>query len=195
MTDDLDQLKLQAIAAIEAARDESALNQCRIDWLGRKSRLSEVSSRMRDLPAEQKKSVGAKLNEVRQAITSALDSRAAGMTAEQDAAAAAGTDVTLPGRPQWTGGLHPMTRIQDRAIQIFRRMGFALADGPDVETEWHCFDALNTPPDHPARNEQDTFYLPNGRLLRTHTSPFKFAPWSRTATDPNHRARRAYPPR
>jgi phenylalanyl-tRNA synthetase alpha chain len=170
MTDDLDQLKLQAIAAIEAARDESALNQCRIDWLGRKSRLSEVGSRMRDLPAEQKKSVGAKLNEVRQAITSALDSRAAGMTAEQDAAAAAGTDVTLPGRPQWTGGLHPMTRIQHRAVEILRRMGFVLAAGPDVETEWHCFDALNTPPDHPARNEQDTFYFPNGWLLRTHTS-------------------------
>ena len=68
------------------------------------------------------------------------------------------------------GALHPITQLLDRAIQIFRRMGFALADGPDIETEWHCFDALNTPADHPARNEQDTFYLPDGRLLRTHTS-------------------------
>ena len=68
------------------------------------------------------------------------------------------------------GSLHPLTQLLDRAVQIFRRMGFALADGPDVEDEWHCFDALNTPADHPARNEQDTFYLPDGRLLRTHTS-------------------------
>ena len=68
------------------------------------------------------------------------------------------------------GALHPLTQLQDRAVQIFRRLGFALADGPDVDDEWHCFDALNTPPDHPARNEQDTFYLPDGRLLRTHTS-------------------------
>ena len=68
------------------------------------------------------------------------------------------------------GSLHPLTQLLDRAVQIFRRMGFALADGPDVDDEWHCFDALNTPADHPARNEQDTFYLPDGRLLRTHTS-------------------------
>ena len=69
-----------------------------------------------------------------------------------------------------SGSLHPLTQLLDRAVQIFRRMGFALADGPDVDDEWHCFDALNTPADHPARNEQDTFYLPDGRLLRTHTS-------------------------
>ena len=78
--------------------------------------------------------------------------------------------LALPGTPLERGSLHPLTQMLDRAITIFRRMGFALADGPDIETEWHCFDALNTPPDHPARNEQDTFYLPDGRLLRTHTS-------------------------
>jgi phenylalanyl-tRNA synthetase alpha chain len=79
-------------------------------------------------------------------------------------------DVTLPGTAAHLGSLHPITQLLDRTVQIFRRMGFALEDGPDVETEWHCFDALNTPADHPARNEQDTFYLPDGRLLRTHTS-------------------------
>ena len=79
-------------------------------------------------------------------------------------------DISLPGTPTEIGALHPLTQMLDRAIAIFRRMGFALAEGPDVETEWHCFDALNTAPDHPARNEQDTFYLPDGRLLRTHTS-------------------------
>jgi phenylalanyl-tRNA synthetase alpha chain len=79
-------------------------------------------------------------------------------------------DVSLPGTSHEIGALHPLTQMWQRSIEIFRRMGFALADGPDIEDEWHCFDALNTPPDHPARNEQDTFYLPDGRLLRTHTS-------------------------
>ena len=79
-------------------------------------------------------------------------------------------DPTLPGVARTVGSLHPLQHLQRRAVEIFRRMGFALSEGPDIETEWHCFDALNTPPDHPARNEQDTFYLPDGRLLRTHTS-------------------------
>jgi phenylalanyl-tRNA synthetase alpha chain len=88
----------------------------------------------------------------------------------QEVSALAGIDISLPGTPHEIGALHPLTQMLDRAIGIFHRMGFALADGPDVEDEWHCFDALNTAPDHPARNEQDTFYLPDGRLLRTHTS-------------------------
>src|SRR5207248_5148881 len=101
----------------------------------------------------------------------AIESRKAVLEAARDTAALSDVDVTLPGTPAVSpGALHPITQLQHRGIQIFRRMGFALADGPDIETEWHCFDALNTPPDHPARNEQDTFYLPDGRLLRTHTS-------------------------
>ena len=79
-------------------------------------------------------------------------------------------DISLPGTRREIGALHPLTQMWERSIEICRRMGFALADGPDIEDEWHCFDALNTPPEHPARNEQDTFYLPDGRLLRTHTS-------------------------
>jgi phenylalanyl-tRNA synthetase alpha chain len=82
----------------------------------------------------------------------------------------ANIDLSLPGTPHERGALHPLTQMLDRSIAIFRRMGFALAEGPDIETEWHCFDALNTPAEHPARNAQDTFYLPDGRLLRTHTS-------------------------
>jgi phenylalanyl-tRNA synthetase alpha chain len=79
-------------------------------------------------------------------------------------------DLTLPGRPFSRGSLHPLTQIRDLAVRTLRRMGFTLADGPEIETEWHCFDALNTPADHPARNESDTFYMPDGRLMRTHTS-------------------------
>ena len=86
------------------------------------------------------------------------------------AEAVKGIDLTLPGRPTSSGALHPLTRLRDRAVQALRRMGFAYAEGPEIETEWYCFDALNTPADHPARNEKDTFYLPDGRLLRTHTS-------------------------
>jgi phenylalanyl-tRNA synthetase alpha chain len=89
----------------------------------------------------------------------------------KDASAVQGIDITLPGRPGLgVGSIHPLTTIRDLAIRTLRRMGFVLADGPEIETEWHCFDALNTPADHPARNERDTFYLNDGRLLRTHTS-------------------------
>jgi phenylalanyl-tRNA synthetase alpha chain len=122
------------------------------------------------VPAEQKPAVGAKLNEVRTALSAGIEEKLATLQAAKDAQAAQGIDVTLPGVPVPSGALHPLTRIRDRAIQTLRRMGFALADGPEIETEWHCFDALNTPADHPARNEKDTFYLPDGRLLRTHTS-------------------------
>jgi len=99
-----------------------------------------------------------------------LDEKEGALAVASDAAAFASIDATLPGTAPEAGSLHPLTLLVDRAVQIFRRLGFAIADGPDIETEWHCFDALNTPADHPARNEQDTFYLPDGRLLRTHTS-------------------------
>jgi phenylalanyl-tRNA synthetase alpha chain len=107
---------------------------------------------------------------LRQAVTAALEQKEADLSAAADAGALAALDITLPGTTRELGSIHPLTQLLDKAVQIFRRMGFVLADGPDIETEWHCFDALNTPPDHPARNEQDTFYMPDGRLLRTHTS-------------------------
>ncbi|MFN2508982.1 MAG: phenylalanine--tRNA ligase subunit alpha, partial [Chthoniobacterales bacterium] len=93
------------------------------------------------------------------ALAAAIEKKAADFRAQKETAALANIDVTLPGTPVEIGALHPLTQMLDRAIGIFRRMGFALATGPDVETEWYCFDALNTPADHPARNEQDTFYL------------------------------------
>jgi phenylalanyl-tRNA synthetase alpha chain len=170
MQEQLEQIKTAALAEIGAARDESALESARVKYLGRSGGISLASEGMKGLPKEEKPRIGKLLNEVRAAVTGALDARKAVLEAQRDSAALAGIDVTLPGTPLKTGTLHPITQLQDRAIQIFRRMGFALADGPDIETEWHCFDALNTPSDHPARNEQDTFYLPDGRLLRTHTS-------------------------
>jgi len=166
----LEQLRAEALAAIAGAADETAVEQTRIKYLGQSGTLAAVSKGMKDVSKEDKPRIGKLLNDVRNAVTAALDERKAALLADADAAAFAGVDVTLPGTVPRVGSLHPITQLQDRAIQIFRRMGFALADGPDIETEWHCFDALNTPADHPARNEQDTFYLPDGRLLRTHTS-------------------------
>jgi len=170
MDSQLEQLRTEALAAIAVTADETAVEQARIKFLGQSGALTALSKGMKDVSKDDKPRIGKLLNDVRTAVTAALDERKAALLADADAAAFAGVDVTLPGTAPRLGSLHPITQLQDRAIQIFRRMGFALADGPDIETEWHCFDALNTPADHPARNEQDTFYLPDGRLLRTHTS-------------------------
>src|SRR5438045_2458527 len=125
---------------------------------------------MKSLPKEEKPVVGRLLNEIRTAVTAAIETRAENFRAEKESATVANIDVSLPGTAYERGAIHPLTQMLDGSIAIFRRMGFALAEGPDIDTEWNCFDALNTPADHPARNEQDTFYLRDGRLLRTHTS-------------------------
>ena len=166
----LEQLRDDALAQIASAPDQRVLETVRVKFLGRGGSVSEWSDKMKTLPKEEKPAVGKLLNEVRIAITAAIDARTENFRAEKESAAVANIDLSLPGTPHERGALHPLTQMLDRSIAIFRRMGFALAEGPDIETEWHCFDALNTPADHPARNEQDTFYLPDGRLLRTHTS-------------------------
>ena len=170
MIDQLDQIQREALAAISNADSESALEEQRIAFLGKKGRLTAVSAGMRDVPKEEKPAAGQKLNSVRTAINELLDSRGAELVAARDARQFEAVDATLPARSLPQGALHPLTLILDEAVEVLRRMGFSLAEGPEIETEWHCFDALNTPPDHPARNESDTFYFENGKLLRTHTS-------------------------
>ncbi|MCX6966165.1 MAG: phenylalanine--tRNA ligase subunit alpha [Verrucomicrobia bacterium] len=170
MDQQIEQLRAEALAALASAGDEAALEAVRVKFLGRTGSISVLSEGMKSLSKDDKPRVGKLLNEARNAVSGAIDARKAALEAERDAKALSGIDLTLPGTPLPMGAIHPITQLLDRAIQIFRQMGFALADGPDIETEWHCFDALNTPPDHPARNEQDTFYLPDGRLLRTQTS-------------------------
>ena len=170
MLAELEEIKTDALAAIGEVADESGLEEARVGFLGKKGRLSVAGAGMRDVPPEQKKDVGQKLNEVRTAITDALEEKGAALIAARDEAAFASIDPTLPARPLPKGGLHPLTLVLNEAVAVLRRMGFALAEGPEIETEWHCFDALNTPEDHPARNESDTFYFENGKLLRTHTS-------------------------
>jgi phenylalanyl-tRNA synthetase alpha chain len=166
----LEQLRDEALREIESAPNEQSLEAARVKYLGRSGSVSAWGEQMKTLPKEEKPIVGKLLNEVRQAMTAAIDGRTESFRAQKESAALSKIDISLPGTPHEVGSLHPLTQMLERSISIFRRMGFALADGPDVEDEWHCFDALNTPPDHPARNEQDTFYLPDGRLLRTHTS-------------------------
>ena len=166
----LEQLRELALKEIAEARDEQSLEIVRVRYLGRNGRISLWSEQMKTLGKDDKPVVGKLLNEVRSAVTAAIEERGPALQSAKESQALAGIDVSLPGTSSEIGSLHPLTQVLDRATATFRRMGFALADGPDVDDEWHCFDALNTPPDHPARNEQDTFYLPDGRLLRTHTS-------------------------
>ena len=170
MENELVKFKESALAEIGGAKTPIELDSVRVKYLGRAGLISKLSESMRDVPKEERPRLGKLLNEVRLTLSAAFEDRAEAFAAQHDVSAIEDIDETLPGTPLRFGSLHPLTQLQDRAIQVFRRLGFALAAGPDIETEWNCFDALNTPPNHPARNETDTFYLFDGRLLRTHTS-------------------------
>ena len=170
MREELTALHVDALRDIAAATDLSAVEQARVAYTGRAGRLTQAGEQMRHISKEERPEIGKLLHEVRTAVTGALEARTSELRAAAEEAELAQVDPTLPGVARQIGSLHPLQHLQRRAVDIFRRMGFALAEGPDIESEWHCFDALNTPADHPARNEQDTFYLPDGRLLRTHTS-------------------------
>ena len=170
MEQQIEVLRAEALSVIGAVTDRASLDAARVRFLGKSGAVTALSEGMRHVAKEDRPHFGKLLNDLRQAVTTAIEEQAVRLLEAADAAAASSLDLTLPGTFQATGSLHPLTQLMDRAVRCFRRMGFAIADGPDIETEWHCFDALNTPPDHPARNEQDTFYLPDGRLLRSHTS-------------------------
>jgi phenylalanyl-tRNA synthetase alpha chain len=170
MKEQIPAIQSDALAQIANATDERSLEDVRVAVLGKKGSLTLAAAGMKDVPKEEKAEVGQLLNAARAAITAAFEQKQSSIQDAADRAALAGIDVTLPARPLACGALHPLTLIRDEAIGILRRMGFALADGPEIEDEFHCFDALNTPADHPARNEKDTFYFDSGKLLRTHTS-------------------------
>jgi phenylalanyl-tRNA synthetase alpha chain len=170
MQEQLEAIQAEAVAAIAAAGDERSLDEARVAFLGKKGALTMAAAAIKDVPAESRPAFGQWLNRARQTVSEALEAKTAVLQAEADRRAFAQIDPTLPGRAVHSGALHPLTQIRAEAIGILRRMGFALADGPEIEDEFHCFDALNTPADHPARNEKDTFYFASGKLLRTHTS-------------------------
>ncbi len=167
--DALKALEVEALAAIEGVQDSDALEAVRITYLGRKE--GRISAFLRDLggmSADERPAVGQEANRVKGVVSDALLKRERSLARPTSAGS---EDLTLPGRGSWKGGLHPVTQTVDEIWHIFRDLGFTRARGPEADTEWYNFEALNTPLDHPAADEQDTLYLVDSVLLRSHTSP------------------------
>lgn len=171
--DNVESLLAQARAEVSAAADLAALDAIRVRYLGKKGEITALLKQLGNLPDEQRRAQGQVINALKVTLTEVLDGRREVL--EADALGrqlqASAVDVTLPGRGQHPGGLHPVTLTLQRIEKIFAAAGFTVHEGPEVEDDFHNFTALNIPADHPARAMHDTFYLPDGRLLRTHTSP------------------------
>ena len=167
----LSELKTSALARIRSAQNPDELEDVRVDVLGRKGSLAQV--KVGKIAPEERALAGKLLNDAKQAIEAAFEARRREFSGAALAARleAEWVDLTLPPPPPQPGAIHPISQIQAEIEDLFLSLGFAVLDGPEVETEWHNFDALNIPPDHPARDMQDTFWLKDGHLLRTHTSP------------------------
>ena len=173
VADALSILVERALADVDASANLERLDDVRVRLLGKKGQLTEQLKGLGALPAAERPAAGQKINEAKAAIQAAIESRREALEADAlDAELAKGAiDVTLPGRGQESGSLHPVTRTRLRIERIFMQAGFQVATGPEVEDDFHNFEALNIPKNHPARAMHDTFYFPDGRLLRTHTSP------------------------
>ncbi len=167
---DIEQEKQQALAGIAAAADEKAVEELRIRYLGRNGLLQDIMKGIKDVPNDQKKEYGQRANSFKTEVLDAVNARKETLAAA-GGQTGAGIDLTLPGAWPSLGTRHPISALIDRAVGIFRSIGFTVAEGPDIEDAFHNFDALNTPESHPSRNPADTFYLEDGTLLRTHTSP------------------------
>ena len=175
--EDLDALRSELMAAVARADDAQALEGVRVAALGRKGSVTALMKGLGALQADQRKIVGAQLNQFKDTLAAAIEARREDLA---DAALDARlvderVDVTLPARPQAEGCIHPISQTIDEVTALFGEMGFSVAEGPDIEDDWHNFTALNIPPEHPARQEHDTFYLPGTKdgarmVLRTHTS-------------------------
>ncbi len=170
---DLATLTGQALAEVAACGDLAALEDVRVRWLGKKGALTEQLKALGSLTAAERPAAGARINQAKEQVHAALEQRRTYLAeAAIEAQLAAGRiDVTLPGRGEEPGGLHPVTKARLRIETLFRRAGFEVASGPEIEDDFHNFEALNIPANHPARAMHDTFYFADGRLLRTHTSP------------------------
>jgi len=167
---------------IEALQIQSAqeLEQFRIQYLGSKGLVKNLMAEMKQVPAEEKRTFGQLLNEFKQFTESKYEEWKAGIQTET-AGSYTGIDITLPGNPIPAGGHHPISLMRNRIVEIFQRLGFSVADGPEIEDDWHNFTALNLPADHPARDMQDTFYISTDPvwLLRTHTSNVQIGKWKK----------------
>jgi phenylalanyl-tRNA synthetase alpha chain len=169
----LKEVRAAFLGDLERLADADSLEQLRIRYAGRKSGvLQELTAALRELPNDAKREYGKALNELKKLIERELAEAKERLGGGSGAVAAVRqVDVTLPGRSQPRGAQHPVHLVRRRIEEIFLRMGYDVEDGPEIEDDWHNFEALNIPPDHPARDDQDTFYIGSGHLLRTHTSP------------------------
>jgi phenylalanyl-tRNA synthetase alpha chain len=168
---EIEPLKQAALADLRAAADLAALEQTKGNYLGAQGKFTALMKQLGALPKEEKPAAGKLINQAKMELETALTERRAELELKA-ALPREPADFTLPGRRRPLGKFHPLTQVTDEIVRAFRKIGFAVADGPEVEDEYHCFDALNTPADHPARDSQDTFYVntPGRPLLRTHTS-------------------------
>ncbi len=190
--EDVETLRADVLAAIAAAGDLDGLEQARVAALGRKGRITELMKGLGAMAPEQRKTAGRALNVLKDEVANAIEARRAALAdADLDSRLdEERIDVTLPTRPQPEGRIHPISQTTDEIVAIFGEMGFTVAEGPDIEDDWHNFTALNIPPDHPARQEHDTFYLHGSGtsghadddrpVLRTHTSPVQIHVMERT---------------
>jgi len=188
LLNEIEPLKQAALSELQAAADLAALEHSKGSWIGPHGKFTTLMKQLGTLPKEEKPAAGKLINAAKIELEAALASRREELEL-QAALPSEPTDFTLPGRRRAVGRLHPLTQVTDDIVRAFRKIGFAVADGPEVEDDWHCFDALNTPADHPARDTQDTFYVaqaspaagsggisapasvvPKPYLLRTHTS-------------------------
>ncbi|MBQ9600006.1 MAG: phenylalanine--tRNA ligase subunit alpha [Clostridia bacterium] len=172
MKQKLEEIKAAAISVLQSASDIDALEEARIKFLGKKGELTAVLKGMGALSAEERPKIGALANEIRALLEGQIESKKAEIAAKLEEAklAAEVIDVTMPGRSQERGELHPLTKVMNNIKDTFIGMGFEIADGPEVELDYYNFEALNIPPNHPARDTQDTFYISDNVVLRTQTS-------------------------
>lgn len=169
----LDDILLQAESTIRSVNDLKSLDDCRVQYLGKKGRLTEILKTLGQLPLDERPIAGQKINQAKEKIVSLLEQRSAQLKIDQvkHQLASESIDVTLPGRSRHFGSIHPIVKTIEELRCIFTQMGFVCLEGPEIEDDYHNFAALNIPPFHPARAMQDTFYFPDGLLLRTHMSP------------------------
>ncbi len=174
MQNQLREIEKEAREAIEKASDKKGLEELKIKFLGRKGRLTSILKRLGSLSKEERPVIGKLSNEIKLRLEKAINDRATALKAQaQGPEVIKGFDPTLPGRRLPPGHLHPITQILNEVCRVFENMGFSVAQGPEIELDFYNFEALNIPPDHPARDMQDTFYVDDKVLLRTHTSPIQ----------------------
>ncbi|WP_311397655.1 phenylalanine--tRNA ligase subunit alpha [Neisseria cinerea] len=173
--ENVNRIVAEGIAAIEAAQDFNALEQIKARYLGKTGELTGLLKTLGQMSPEERKTIGAHINECKNQFQTAFNSKRDALNEAklQAQLAAEALDITLPGRAQEHGGLHPVTLTLQRVVELFHGMGFEVADGPEIEDDFHNFQALNIPANHPARAMQDTFYVENDDVLRTHTSPIQ----------------------